>query len=123
MGLSFLIDDDSRSDTTRPARIEAHVHDNLFFENRNWGVDVAQRVSPNTRLTGFEFEGTFERNRYCGNGLNEAIFDFRQVTTTLGGGAQKFRFGRGSSYSSMPRTTRWRGSATIWTIRPTIRPA
>lgn len=98
VGLSFLINDDSRSDTTLPAKIEAHVHDNLFIENRNWGLDVAQRVSPNARLTGFEFEGTFERNRYCGNGLNEAIFAFRQITTTLGGGAQRFRFGRGSTY-------------------------
>ena len=97
-GLSFLVNDDSRSDTTLPARLEAHVHDNLFFENRNWGFDVAQRVAPNARLTGFEFEGTFERNRYCGNGLNEAIFAFRQVTTTLGGGTQRFRFGRGCSY-------------------------
>jgi hypothetical protein len=98
VGLSFLINDDSRSDTTLPARIEAHVHDNLFIENRNWGISVAQRVSPNARLTGFEFEGTFERNRYCGNGLNEAIFAFRQVTTTLGGGEKHFRFGRGSTY-------------------------
>ncbi len=98
MGLSFLVNDDSRSDTTLPGRIEAHVRDNLFIENRNWGLGVAQRVSPNVRLTGFEFEGTFERNRYCGNGLNEAIFAFRQVTTTLGGGEKRFRFGRGSSY-------------------------
>jgi hypothetical protein len=98
LGLSFLINDDSRSDTTLPARIEAHVHNNLFIENRNWGMGVAQRVSPNVRLTGFEFEGTFERNRYCGNELNEAIFDFRQVTTTLGGGEKHFRFGRGSTY-------------------------
>jgi hypothetical protein len=98
VGLSFLINDDSRSDTTQPARIEAHVHDNLFIENRNWGIDVAQRVRPSARLTGFEFEGTLERNRYCGNGLNEAIFAFRQVTTTLGGGTVHFRYGRGSSY-------------------------
>lgn len=98
LGLSFLVNDDTRSDTTQPARLEAHVHDNLFIENRHWGVSVAQRVAPNARLTGFEFEGTFERNRYCGNGLNEAIFAFRQVTTTLGGGTVKFRFGRESTY-------------------------
>jgi hypothetical protein len=98
VGLSFLINDDSRSDATLPARIDAQVHDNLFIENRNWGMSVAQRVSPNARLTGFDFEGTFKNNRYCGNGLNEAIFAFRQITTTLGGGAVHFRFGRGSEF-------------------------
>ena len=98
VGLSFVVNDDSRSDTTQPATIEADVHDNFFIENRYWGLDVAQRVRPNVRLIGFEFEGTFERNHYCGNGLNEAIFAFRQVTTTLGGGTVHFRFGRGSTY-------------------------
>jgi hypothetical protein len=98
VGLTLLVNDDSRSDTTQPARIEAYVHDNLFIENRHWGLDVAQRIGPIAPLVGFEFEGTFERNRYCGNGLNEAIFAFRQVTTTLGGGMQQFRYGRGSTY-------------------------
>ena len=98
VGISFLVNDDSRSDTTQPARIEAHVHDNLFIENWNWGFDIAQRLAHNALLTGFEFEGTFERNRYCGNGLNEAMIAFRQVTKTLGGGTQDFRFGRESTY-------------------------
>jgi hypothetical protein len=98
VGLSFVVNDDSRSDATEPARLEADVHDNLFIENRHWGLAVLQRIAPNARVTGFEFEGTFERNRYCGNGLNAAIFAFRQVTTTLGGGTVKFRYGRGSTY-------------------------
>ncbi len=98
LGLSFVVNDDSRSDTTQAARIEASVHDNYFIENRFWGVSVAQRISPNAPVVGYEFDGTFERNHYCGNGLNEAIFDFRQVTTTLGGGTQQFRYGRGSTY-------------------------
>ena len=98
LGLSFVVNDDSRSDTTQAARIEASVHDNYFIENRFWGVSVAQRISPNAPVVGYEFDGTFERNHYCGNGLNEAIFDFRQVTTTLGGGTQQFRYGRRSTY-------------------------
>ena len=98
VGLSFLVNDDSRSDATQPARLEAYVHDNLFIENRFWGLDVAQRLAPNALITGYEFDGTFERNRYCGNGLNAAIFAFRQVTTTLGGGTLHFRYGRDSTY-------------------------
>jgi hypothetical protein len=98
LGLSFLINDYSRSDPTQSASLEAQVHDNLFAENLNWGIAVAQRIAINSSLTGYEFEGTFERNSYCGNGRNAAIFDFRQVTTTLGGGSQPFRYGRGSTY-------------------------
>lgn len=96
LGLSFLLNDNTRSDTTRPARIAAHVHDNYFIENRHWGVSVAQRVNLNARQIGFEFDGAFEHNHYCGNGLNAAIFDLRQVTTTIGG--NKFRYARGSTY-------------------------
>jgi hypothetical protein len=98
VGLSFVVNDDSRSDATQPARLEAHVHDNLFIENRHWGLAVVQRLAPNARITGFEFETTLERNRYCGNGLNAAIFAFRHVTTTLGGGTMRFRYGRDSTY-------------------------
>ena len=101
VGLSFLVNDNSRSDSTQPASIEAQVHDNSFIENNNWGLSVAQRIAPTASLTGYEFEGTFERNRYCGNGLNAAIFDFRQVTTTLSPQNPQvthFRYGRGSTY-------------------------
>lgn len=101
VGLSFLVNDDSKSDSAQPASIEAQVHDNLFAENLNWGLDVAQRISPNAPLAGYEFEGTFERNIYCGNGRNAAIFDFRQVTTTLSPTnplVMHFRYGRGSTY-------------------------
>ncbi len=98
VGVSFLVNDDSKSDATQPARLEVNVHDNLFAENLKWGFDVALRLASVDRLAAFDFEGTFERNRYQGNGFNAAIFAFRQVTTTLGGGTTTFRFGRGSTY-------------------------
>jgi hypothetical protein len=100
LGLSFLVNDDSRSDPTQAASIEAQVHDNSFIENSNWGVAVAQRIAPNVPEIGYQFEGTFERNRYCGNGFNPAIFDFRQVTTTLSPLLPQthFRYARGSTY-------------------------
>ena len=105
LGLSLLVNDDSRSDPTQAASIEAQVHDNFFIENVNWGLAVAQRIAPNVPLIGYQFEGTFERNQYCDNGLNAAMFDFRQVTTTLQvvtnppALPHTFRYGRGSTYT------------------------
>src|SRR5262249_45558219 len=107
VGVTFLIADDTKSDITLGANIAANVHDNLFVDNRFWGFDVAQRLSPNARFapppalypeSGFGFEGTFAHNRYCGNGFNQASVAFRQVSTTLGGGSKHFRFGRKSTY-------------------------
>jgi len=98
-GAYFLLNDSTASDATQGARIDADIHGNTFMQNIWYGVAVGQRIEPNKRLTGYAFEGTFERNRYCGNGLNVAALDFRHIVVTHGGGTQRFRFGRGSTYA------------------------
>jgi hypothetical protein len=96
-GLHFLLNDDSQSNPVLGARIVALVRENTFTDNVWYGIVVGQRIDPNQRLIGYAFEGTFERNRYRGNGLNAAAFCFRHIVVSHGAGSKHFRYGRGST--------------------------
>jgi len=96
-GLYFVLNDSLQSDPLQTAQIQASVHDNAFIDNSWYGVAVGQRIEPNKRLTGYAFSGEFDRNAYCGNGLQNAFIDLRHVPTSQGGGTQHFRFGRNTT--------------------------
>jgi Protein of unknown function (DUF1565) len=98
-GLYFLVNDSTVSDPMKAARIDAHVHDNIFKENIWYGVAVGQRIEPNETSIGYVFEATLKRNRYDANGLNAGIFDFRHIVVSHGGGTQPFKFGHDSTYT------------------------
>jgi hypothetical protein len=99
IGLYFLVNDSTANDPMKDARIDALVLDNTFKENIWYGVAVGQRIEPNKTSIGYVVEATFQGNRYDANGLNAAMFGFRHVVVTHGGGTQPFRYGHDSTYT------------------------
>ena len=68
-------------------------------------VVVGELLSSTTTAARYDFEGRFERNRYCGNGNNRAMFGF-------GFFARSLRLGTGAylTHASTPRNRYPRGS-------------
>ncbi len=106
-GLQFFINDFRTGDQNADARIEAHVHDNSFDDNQNYGVVVGELVSSLTTEARYSFRGTFRRNTYGGNGNNRAMFGFGFFSRSLKLGTGPYmtfvntsinRYPRGSDY-------------------------
>jgi hypothetical protein len=87
------------SDTRQPSRLYTEVRQNRFIEN-GYGVSVSQRVRLNQEQTLYTFSGRLTGNTYCGNGLNDAFFNF-SLNAQSHGGAQggQFRYATNSIYT------------------------
>ena len=86
------------SDTLQPSRIDADVRDNRFIEN-GYGWSISQRVRLDQNQAPYTFDGRLVGNFYCGNGLNDAFFNFNLNAQSHGfaaGGA--FRHATNSTY-------------------------
>jgi hypothetical protein len=105
-GLYFLTTDatPTGTDPGQWTQIEACIEDNTFSQNFWYGTGVGSRIpqglsGASLAPNGYNFDGEYHRNLYVGNGLNAAIFDFRHIQVSHGGGQQVFRFSRNSHYT------------------------
>ncbi len=86
------------SDPRQPTRIYADIRHNRFVEN-GYGLSVSQRVATTETEAAYSFEGRLFGNSYCGNGLNDAFFNFNLNAQSHGfaaGGV--FRYATNSTY-------------------------
>lgn len=97
-GVLFTLTNSDASDSLQPARIDALVEANRFIEN-GYGLSVSQRVGIAANQAAYVFDGRFVANTYCGNGLNDALFNFSLNAQTHGvtSGAA-FRYAPNSTY-------------------------
>src|SRR5262249_5900286 len=88
-GFYVLIADGTNNPPQPPTDVRARIRRNTFTNNFWYGTAVGVRMNANGELpappNGFTFEGTYEENRYHGNGLNAAMFAFRQIPVSHGG--------------------------------------
>ena len=97
--LNFNPMSNTSGDPVQPTWIYADVQDNQFAEN-GYGVSVSQRVATTQNQTAYTFEGRLARNTYCGNGLNDAFFNFNLNSQSHGlvGAGGQFRYATNSTY-------------------------
>ncbi|MET0216048.1 MAG: DUF5011 domain-containing protein, partial [Vicinamibacterales bacterium] len=87
------------SDTLQPSRMYALIQANRFVEN-GYGLSVSQRVRTNQDEASYSFEGRLAGNFYCGNGLNDAFFNFNLNAQSHGiAAAGAFRHAINSIYT------------------------
>ncbi len=87
------------SDTLQPSRMYTLIQGNRFVEN-GYGLSVSQRVRTNQNEASYSFEGRLAGNFYCGNGLNDAFFNFNLNSQSHGiAAAGVFRHATNSTYT------------------------
>jgi hypothetical protein len=98
-GVYFIVSDNQVSESMKHARIDAVVRGNTFKKNIWYGAVVGQRIQAGKTSVGYEFDGTFLRNKYSGTRLNAAAFTFQHIVSTQGSTTPAFQYGQDSTYT------------------------